>query len=91
MRSSLVRSKRLVQESQKAATPRSVYKAYLAEDYDGISQYVLVTLALSSSATAYKARIASGDFNTGQSMPIGTPVSVFSYRGSIEVISMGAK
>lgn len=91
MRRGLVRPKRLVEEAQHSVSSKNVFRAYLAENYDGIGQYVLITLAKSSSSAAYKARIASGDFNTGQTMPVGTPVSVFSYRGSIEIISMGAK
>ena len=91
MRNSLVQPKRLVNELQREAAPRTVYKAFLAEEYDGIGQYVLITLALSSTSAAYKARVASGDFGNSQRMPIGTPVSVFSYRGTIEIISMGSK
>jgi len=91
MRKSLVQPKRLVREATQEANPRRVFRAFLAEDYDGIGQYILITLAPSSTAAGYKVRIASGDFNTGQSMPRGTPVSVFSYRGNMEVISMGAK
>lgn len=68
-----------------------VSRARLAEDYDGIGQYVLINLAKSSTSSAYKARIASGDYGTGQTMPAGTEVSIISYRGHLEIISMGAK
>lgn len=63
----------------------------LAENYDGIGQYILVSLSLGSSSASYRARIASADFGTGQMIPIGTPVTVVSYRGKLEILSMGAK
>jgi hypothetical protein len=63
----------------------------LAESYDGLGQYIMVGLSRGSTSVCYKARIASGDFNTGTAMPIGTPVSVVIYRGKVEIISMGAR
>lgn len=60
--------------------------AYLAEDYDGIGQYVMVTLARSSSSNAYKAKVAAGDFGGGRVIPAGTKVPVFSARGRLEVL-----
>lgn len=90
-RQSLLKTPALVKQLQVAAVPRRVFPAFLAEDYDGYGQYVLIGLARSSSSAAYKARISSGDFTTGQVIPYGTPVSVFSYRGRLEVISMGSK
>lgn len=66
-------------------------RARLAEDYDGIGQYVLVALAGAAVGSGYKARIASGDFGTGQIIPAGTQVAVFSNRGQLEVLSLGAK
>ena len=71
--------------------PRRTHFAKLAEDYDGIGQYVLVSLSGSSTGAAYKARLGSGDFGTGQVIPKGTPVTVFSYHGLMEILSMGAK
>lgn len=62
-----------------------IHRGKLGEAYDGIGQYVLVTLASSSVGSAYKARIASGDFGGGRTFPRGTPVSVVSYRGNLEV------
>jgi hypothetical protein len=83
--------KRRVRElSQRANQPR-VHRGELAEVYDGIGQYVMVALSRSSVASAYKARIASGDFGTGQQMPIGTPILVTAIHGRLEIISMGAK
>lgn len=85
----LVRVRRRIEET--SVPPRRIFPAHLAEEYDGIGQYVLVALAGSAVGGAYKARIASGDFGTGQTMPAGTPVSIFSNRGNLEIISMGAK
>lgn len=62
-----------------------IYRAKLAEPYDGIGQYVSVALAGSSVAAAYKARVASGDFNGGRTFPAGTPVIVVVERGQVEV------
>lgn len=70
---------------------RNVYRGRLSEQYDGIGQYVAVTLAGSSVGSAYKARVGSGDFGSGQTMPKGTPVSVFSRNGKLEILTMGAK
>lgn len=68
-----------------AKHPGGMYRARLAEPYDGIGQFVLVALAGSSVSAAYKARVASGDFGGGRTFPQGTPVVVHSYRGSMEV------
>jgi len=75
---------------QQANQPR-VFRAYLAEDYDGIGQYVSLTLSQGAAAIGLRGRIGSGDFGTGQVVPVGTPVSVFSNRGNLEILSMGAK
>lgn len=60
-------------------------RGYLAEAYDGIGQYVMVTLAKSSSSAAYKARVAAGDFGGRRTFPVGTPVHLTMYRGQPEV------
>ena len=86
---SLVRPRKRVNEL--ATSPRKIFRGRLAEEYDGIGQYVLVALAGSSVGAAYKARLASGDFGTGQTIPRGTPVSVFANRGQLEILSLGAK
>ena len=65
--------------------PGDVFRGTLAEDYDGIGQYILVALAGSSVAAAYKTRIAVGDFGGGRVIPRGSPVVVHSYRGQLEV------
>ena len=83
--------RRQIKELSKQENRSRIHRAHLAEDYDGIGQYVLVSLAQASPSGAYKARIASGDYGTGQVIPAGTAVLVISYRGHIEIISMGAK
>ena len=85
----LTQPRRRVKELSKS--PRRVFRGRLAEDYDGIGQYVSVALAGSSVGSALRARIASGDFGTRQVIPRGTPVSVFVNRGQIEILSLGAK
>lgn len=69
--------------------PRRLFKAYLAEDYDGIGQYVLTTMARTSTSAAVRARIAAGDFGGGRKFPAGTPVVVFSNRGQLEILGLG--
>jgi hypothetical protein len=85
----VVRARRLIDESQPVS--RRVFNGTLAEDYDGIGQYVLVALSGASVGAAYRARIAAGDFKTGQIIPRGTPVTVFSERSQLEILSLGAK
>jgi len=65
--------------------PSRIFRAYLAEDYDGIGQYISITLSQGSSSKALKGRIASGDFGGSRIFPEGTPVVVASYRGQLEV------
>lgn len=65
--------------------PGRFFRAFLAEDYDGIGQYISVTLSKGSTAAALKGRIASGDFGGRRAFPVGTPVSVLSYKGTLEV------
>jgi len=66
--------------------PQRIHRGYLAEAYDGIGQYVMVTLTRGSTSAAYKARIAAGDFGGGRTFPVGTPVPVFSIRGQLEIL-----
>lgn len=73
------------------ANQQRVFRAFLAEDYDGIGQYVSITLTKGGTSVALQGRLGSGDFGTGQTIPEGTPVSVFSYKGRLEILSMGAK
>lgn len=62
-----------------------LYRGKLAEAYDGIGQYVLVSLSLGSSSAAKRARVAAGDFGGGRVFPVGTPVTLVSRRGQLEV------
>lgn len=62
-----------------------LYRGKLAEDYDGIGQHVLVSLSSSSVGAAYRARVAAGDFGGNRQFPAGTPVTLHSYRGLVEV------
>ena len=55
---------RIGQNSKTVNRPR-IQAGYLAEDYDGIGQYVLINTSLGSVATSYRARLAAGDFGTG--------------------------
>lgn len=71
--------------------PNKVFRGRLAEDYDGIGQYVMVSLGGASVGAGFKARVAAGDFGTSQIIPAGTPVAMFIDRGQIEIMSMGAK
>lgn len=80
-----------IQSISRKANPPRVNRGRLAEDYDGIGQYVLISLAQSSPSAALKARVASGDYGTGQQIPAGTEVTIISYRGHLEIVSMGAK
>lgn len=82
-----------LRESTRRVTkrPAKVFRGRLAEDYDGIGQYVMVSLGNASVGSALKARIASGDFGTNQVIPVGTQVSLFIDRGQIEIVSLGAK
>ena len=80
-----------VRRIAKTAHQPRVFQAFLAEEYDGIGQYVKLTLSRNAVTAALLGRLGSGDFGTGQTIPEGTPVSVFSYRGHLEVLSLGAK
>jgi len=62
-----------------------MFRAFLAEDYDGIGQYVTITLSQGAVTSGLKGRIASGDFGGSRVFPVGTPVVAFSYRGQVEV------
>lgn len=67
-----------------AAVPDGIYRARLAEDYDGIGQYVMVSLSNASVGSAFKSRIAAGDFGGNRTFPAGTLVRVHSFRGQLE-------
>ena len=83
--------RRQVGNIAKQAVKKGIYHGRLAEPYDGIGQYVLVSLSMGSVSSAYKARIAAGDFGTGTKFPVGTPVSISVHRGRVEILSLGNK
>jgi len=66
--------------------PPRIYKAYLAEDYDGISQYVLTKLTHGGVSSALKLRVAAGDHSGHTPAPVGTPVKITSINGTTEVL-----
>lgn len=78
----LLRPRRSLQEI--ADVPSGMHRGKLAEDYDGIGQYVMVSLAGASAGSAFKSRIAAGDFGGNRTFPAGTLVRVFSFRGQLE-------
>lgn len=80
-----------IKEVARIANRHRVHRGKLAEDYDGIGQYIMVILSGGSTSGSLKARIASADFGTGQVIPRGTPVSVFVAHGRVEIMSMGFK
>lgn len=86
-----IQLRRLVGESSITLNPHKVYRAELAEDYDGIGQFCLVKLSNGSTSSAFKARVAQGDFATGQLIPESTPVTVFVNHGQVEILSLGYK
>lgn len=82
---------RKIKEVAKQENREHIFYAYLAEEYDGIGQMIRIALARSSTSVGLMCHVAAGDFNTGQTIPSGTKVSVISKRGRLEVISLGAK
>lgn len=78
-----VHARRLVQEISRR--PPRLARAYLAETYDGIGQHVKLTMSRGAITSAFRARIAAGDFGAGRTFPPGTPVVIFSNRGQLEV------
>lgn len=73
-----------------AKNPIPVTRGRLAEDYDGIGEFVAVSMSRGSTSAAL-AKVAPGAATTGQSIPAGTQVSVISQHGHLEVVSMGSK
>lgn len=74
--------------ADKNAVP--VYHGTLADDYDGLHEFVYVALSRGS-ASAALARVAAGATGAGQATPAGTPVSVVSINGHLEVLSLGTR
>lgn len=80
-----------LKDISREANRHRVHRGFLAEDYDGIGQFIMVILSGGSTSGALRARIASADFGTGVLIPRGTQVSVFVSHGKIEIMSMGFK
>lgn len=82
MRRELILPSRL---EKTAKLPYRIMRGKLAEKYDGIGQYVLVNIAGSSTSGAVRARVATGDFGGGRVIPRGTPVTLTTKHGFLEV------
>lgn len=80
--------KRQIEKISQDENPSQVRIGYLAEDFDGISQYVAVRLSRASSSSAL-AKVSIG--GTSGKFPIesGARVSVVMVKGTLEVISLG--
>lgn len=72
-----------------SAHTHQLFTGYLAEDYDGISQFTSVTLTRGSISSAFLVRVAAGDFNMHRPFQAGTPVILFADHGQIEILSLG--
>jgi len=66
--------------------PDRIFRAWLAEDYDGKSQWVSIKLSHGSTSVGYKARVAAGDHSGHEPMPVDTLVTATSVHGQIEVL-----
>lgn len=75
--------RRAIQELSRGSA--RMFKAYLAEGYDGIGQYVKIALTKGGVTNALQGRIAAGDFGGGRTFPEGTPVVVAVQHGHMEV------
>lgn len=78
--------KRSVREVARDASPRQVRRGYLAEPYDGIAQYVRVTMSLGSTSAAIARVVVGGGYRVP--CEAGTPISVSILRGSFEVVGL---
>jgi len=80
--------KRNIQKIAKAENPAEIRIAYLAEDFDGIGQFVAVSLSRSSSSSAL-ARVSIGGTSGKFPIEAGAKVSVVMVKGTLEIISLG--
>ncbi len=67
---------------------KQVRIAYLAEDFDGLAQYIMVQLSRGSSSSAL-ARVSIGGGSGKFPLESGAKVSVITINGVLEVISLG--
>lgn len=72
-------------KKDKLFIPGRIFRGKLAEPYDGIGQYALVNLSGGSTSSALRVLVAAGDFGGGRTFPTGTPVTVTSKHGRLEV------
>jgi len=75
--------------THKAKRNVKIFRAYLAEEYDGIGLYVMVSLSPASTSVAIKAQVTAGDFGRGVNFPVGTPVVAYTSRGFTEILGLG--
>lgn len=80
--------RKLVKDLSISSNPKQVKIGYLAEEFDGIAQYILVQLARGSSSSAL-ARISIGGGSSKYPLETGAKVSIVFVNGSLEVISLG--
>lgn len=81
--------RRRIEEISSNVDHRNIFDAQLAEAYDGIGQYVQVSLSRGSTSPVHRARISAGDSGSGKTFPVSTPVTVYISHGHIEVLSLG--
>jgi hypothetical protein len=80
--------KRQIEKIAKEENPVEVRIAYLAEDFDGIGQYVAVRLSRGSSSSAL-AKVSIGGTSGKFPLEAGARVAVVMVKGTLEVISLG--
>lgn len=80
--------KHKIEQLSKEVNPPQVRLAYLAEDFDGISQYVLIQMSRASSSSAY-AKVSIGGGSGKFPLEAGAKVGVIMVKGTLEVISLG--
>ena len=80
--------KRQIEKLSKAENPPQVRIGYLAEDFDGIAQYVLVRMSRGSSSSA-RARVSIGGVSGKFPIESGARVTLVLVKGTVEVISLG--
>jgi len=77
-----------IRDLSREVNAKQVRIGYLAEDYDGIQQYIMVQLSQGSSSSAM-ARISIGGGSYKTQLEAGAKVSLITVRGGLEIISLG--
>lgn len=80
--------KAAISDVSKNANPKQVRRAYLAEDYDGIGQYVNVSLSLGSSSSAIARVAVTGAYKVP--LESGAEITVTVHKGTVEVVGLGS-